>query len=159
MTTALLPVEFTAPLVEPSSPFGLYAATTFTEFGSDEALRWLPSGVQFRNRNYRGDGAFGIWGAPWCVDPDDLEPEDIKTGDPYEDNDPDPYPAMTVWAFDRLQQCGNLSEQDRREAIERVRQTFALREPIAVETEFATRILADAGAPTADRSGGGGGAP
>lgn len=148
MTTALLPVEFTPPLVDPAHPLGLAAATTWTEAADDEALRWLPSGIQLRLRGHREPGAFGIWGAPWCVSPDDLDPEDdLKTGPAPEDDDPDPFLPMTVWAMDRLEECGNLSEYDRGQVIERARTTFALREPLAVETQFATRLRADAGNP------------
>ncbi|MDA4108168.1 hypothetical protein [Mycolicibacterium holsaticum] len=149
MTTALQPVEFTPPLIAPANPLGLDAATTWTQATEGEALHWLPSGVQIRARTHRDPGAFGIWGAPWCVDPDDLDPGDVKTGPPPEDSDPDPFAAQTVWAFDRLQECGNLSEFDRGQVIERARQTFAIREPLAVETQFATRLLADAPSPTA----------
>lgn len=151
MTSALLPVEFTPPLTVSAHPLGLDAATTWIETTTpDEARRWLPEGVQFRQRTHRAPGAFGIWGAPWCVDPDDMDPEDdLKTGPAPEDDDPDPFDAMTVWAFDRLQECGNLSAFDRAQAIERVQQTFGLREPLAVETQFATRLLADAPTPTA----------
>ena len=149
MTTALLPVEFTAPLVAPEKPYSLAASTIWTDAAAGEALRWLPSGVQFRLRTHRGDTAFGIWGASWCVDPDDLTEDDVKSGPAFVDDDPDPFTPMTPWAFDRLQECGNLSEYDRAEVRERARQTFAVREPLAVETEFATRLLADAPSPTA----------
>ena len=144
MTTALLPVEFTAPLVAPVSPYGLAAATTWTETAPDQAQRWVPAGVQFRLRTHRPTSAFGIWGAAWCVDPDDLTEDDVKTGAAVEDDDPDPFEPTTVWAFDRLQECGNLSDFDRREVRERLLSAFAVREPIAVETEFATRALANA---------------
>lgn len=150
MTTALLPVEFTPPLVDRGWPYGLDAATTWTEAAEGEALHWLPSGIQFRLHTHRAPGAFGAWGADWSASPDDLDPEDdLKTGPPPEDDDSDPFLAMTVWSFDRLQDCGNLSVFDRGQAVERARQTFALREPIAVETEFAARLLADAPSPTA----------
>jgi hypothetical protein len=119
MTTALLPVEFTAPLVAPVSPYGLAAATTWTETAPDQAQRWVPAGVQFRLRTHRPTSAFGIWGAAWCVDPDDLTEDDVKTGAAVEDDDPDPFEPTTVWAFDRLQECGNLSDFDRRGVRER----------------------------------------
>jgi hypothetical protein len=149
MTSALLPVEFTAPLVAPARPYGLDGATTWTEAAGGEALRWLPSGLQFRLRTHRASSAFGVWGAPWCVDPDDLTEDDVKTGPPFEDDDPEPFEAQTVWASDRLQECGNLSSVDRGEAAERARQTLAVHEPIAIETEFVTRMLTDAPTPTA----------
>jgi hypothetical protein len=148
VTAALQPVEFTAPLVAPASPYGLDAATTWTESTSSEALRWLPSGVRFRLRTHRATSAFGIWGASWCAHPDDLTEDDVKTGPPFEDDDPDVFEAQTVWASDRLQECGNLSAFDRAEVRERARQTFDARESIAVETDFATRMLADSPAPT-----------
>lgn len=150
MTTAALPaIDFTPPLAGVSSPYGLDAATTWTEAASPEALRWLPAGVQFRLRAHRDPGTAGVWGAPWCVSPDDLDPDDdLKTGPPPEDNDPEPFEAQTIFAFDRLYACGNLSAYDRAEVRERAENTFAAREPIQVETAFATRALADAGTPT-----------
>lgn len=151
MTSALLPVEFSPPLLAPASPYGLEAVTTWTEAdpASGDALRWLPSGVQFRLRTYRPSSAFGIWDAPWCVNPDDLGPGDVKSGAAVVDDDPDPFVALTAWAADRLQECGNLSEFDRAEVRERAEQTFATREPVAVETAFATRLVTDAGTPEA----------
>ncbi|CAJ1504242.1 hypothetical protein [[Mycobacterium] holstebronense] len=146
-STGFRPIEFEAPLAEPA-PGGLEAATRWAESGADEAARWLPAGVQFEQRTHREPGSFGVWGADWCADPDDLTANDVKTGPPSSDDNPDPFVAMTVWAFDRLQQCGNLSEFDRARAIERARQTFAIRAPIAVETEFATRLLTDTATPT-----------
>ena len=149
MTTALLPVEFTPPVAAPTHPLGLDAATTWIETASpEEARRWLPAGVQFRRLAHGPTSAFGVWGAPWCVDPDDLDPDDTKTGPAVEDDDPDPFTAMTVWASDRLQECGNLSAFDRGQAVDRARQTFLQKEPLAVETEFTTRLLADAPSPT-----------
>ena len=150
MTTALLPIEFTPPLVAPASPYGLDAATTWVEkLAGDEARRWLPAGVQLRLRTHRPTSAFGIWGADWCASAEDLTEGDAKTGPAIEDDDPDPFTAMTAWAFDRLQECGNLSEFDRREVRERAEQTFMVSEPIAVETDFSTRLMADAPTPTA----------
>ena len=150
MTSALLPVEFTAPVTTPAFPLGLGAATTWIETGTaEEARRWLPAGVQFRSAAHGPDSEFGVWGAPWCVGPDDLDADDVKTGPAVEDDDPDPFTAMTIWASDRLQECGNLSAFDRAQAVERARQTFLQKEPLAVETEFTARLLADAPSPTA----------
>ncbi|MGP4054143.1 hypothetical protein ACTWP6_04855 [Mycobacterium sp. 4D054] len=149
MTTALRPIEFTPPVVAPTHPLGLDAATTWIETAAPEqARRWLPAGVQFRRQTHGPTSAFGVWGAPWCVDPDDLDADDVKTGPAVTDDDPDPFTAMTVWASDRLQECGNLSAFDRAQAVERAQQTFALKEPLAVETEFTARLLADAPSPT-----------
>ena len=150
MTSALLPVEFTPPVVAPAHPLGLDAATTWIEtVTAEEARRWLPADVQFRSATHGPDSAFGVWGAPWCVDPDDLDPGEVKTGPAVEGDDPNPFTAMTVWASDRLQVCGNLSAFDRAQAVERARQTFLQNEPLAVETEFIARLLADAPSPTA----------
>jgi hypothetical protein len=147
MTAALLPVEFTPPLQVLDNPYGLDVATHWTESREGDALRWLPSGVQFRMRTHRAPGAFGVWEADWCASLDELTAGDEKTGNPYVDDDP--FTPMTLWSFDRLQECGNLSATDRAEVLERVRQTFALRAPPAVETEFATRLLTVARTPTA----------
>lgn len=149
MTAALLPVEFSPPLVAPAAPYGLAAATFWTAAGADEPSRWLPAGVQLKLGTHRASSAFGVWDSSWCASPDDLTEDDIKTGPPFEDDDPDVFLPMTVWAADRLQPCGNLSEFDRAEVRERARQTFAIGEPLAVETEFATRMVTDAPAPTA----------
>lgn len=49
MTTPdLLPIEYRAPLVNPS-PSGLFAATTWTD---DEIPRWLAGSVRIRWHNY-----------------------------------------------------------------------------------------------------------
>jgi hypothetical protein len=109
MTSALLPVEFTAPLIAPASPYGLVAATTWTEAAPEEARRWLPAGLRFRLRTHRASSAFGVWGAPWCVDPDDFTEDDVKTGPAFDDDDPDPFTPMTVCASDRLQECGGVA--------------------------------------------------
>lgn len=149
MTTALRPIEFNPPVVAPTHALGLDAATTWIETASPEdARRWLPEGVQFRRRAHGPTSAFGVWGAPWCVDPDDLDTDDVKAGPPVEDDEPDPFTAMTVWASDRLQECGNLSPFDRAQAVDRAQQTFARTEPLAVETEFTARLLTDASTPT-----------
>ncbi|MBI3213152.1 MAG: hypothetical protein HYZ38_04970 [Mycobacterium sp.] len=148
MTTTLRAIDFTPPLVAPANPHGLDAATTWADSLDGEALRWLPAGVQFRLRTHRASSAFGSWGASWCADPNDLDPEDdVKTGPPFVDDDPDPFAPFSTFAFDRLQECGNLSEFDRREVHERAEQTFQVKEPIAVETEFSTRLVTDAGTP------------
>lgn len=152
MTTAgLPPIEFTPPLVAPISPYGLEVATAWTETTGVAARRWQPAGVQFRRATHRAPGTSGLWSADWDAAEADLTDDDTKTGPPPKDDDPDPFLAITIYASDRLQQGGNLSEFDRAQAAERLQQTFAIREPIEVETAFATRALADAGTPaTAD---------
>lgn len=131
MTTTipdLLPVRFDAPLAEPT-PHGLYAATTWHD---DEVPRWLASGVDIRTHNYGGDSAFGIWGAGWCGDPDDL-----KTGTRPED--PDAFEPLTAWSYDAC----DLTAGSRAEVRSRVQQTFRLVEQTAIEREFAARLLLD----------------
>ena len=148
MTTDLLPIEFEAPLVPHSSPYGLEAATEWTETTDPDAVRrWLPSGVQFRQRSYREPGTSGVWAAAWDVAEADLG-DNTKAGPPPEDNDPDPFVALTVFASDRLQAGGGLFAVDQAQAIGRLQETFAIREPLEVEAAFTTRALADAGTPT-----------
>jgi hypothetical protein len=140
-TPVLLPaVEFDAPLVNPS-PGGLYPVTTWVDV--EGASRFLGEGVRIRPHNYGLEDAFGVWGAPWCVDPNDLEPEDIKQG-VRPDPDADPFEAMTVWAYD--QACDPLPAS-RAEVRERVAQVMRMVEPVAVARQFAVQLLADAGTP------------
>lgn len=132
-TPSLNPIIFEAPLANPS-PNGLFAATTWTD---DTIPRWLASGVQVRLHNYGGADAFGVL-ADWCVSPDDLEPEDIKTG--TRPDVPDPFDPITSWAFDTC----DMTEPSQAEVRTRVQQNFRLVEQVAVEREFAARLIADA---------------
>ena len=132
----LLPVEYDAPLVNPSGT-GLYPATNWT----DEAApnRWLASGVHVRTHNYGGEAAFGVWTADWCANPDDLTDKDIKTGTrPAND---DPFLASTVWAYDA---CDNTAPS-RAEVDTRVQQNLRLVEQTAYEREFGSFLLSKAG--------------
>lgn len=133
----LNPVEFDAPLVN-QSPDGLYTVTTFVSRASD-VPRWLESGVRVRPHNYGGEDAFGVWDAPWCGDPGDS----IKDGE--RPDLPAPFDALTVWAFDMC----DLTVPSQAEVRERAAQNLRLIEPVAVEREFAARLLADAGTPEA----------
>lgn len=134
-TPVLAPVYFDAPLVNPA-PFGLYAATMWTE--ETGPTRWLDSGVEVRGMNYGGDGASGVWDADWCTPPALDGPR--KEGD--RPGILDPFPAMTVWAYD---EC-DLTEPSRAEVRQRAQQVFRLEEQTAVEREFAERLLIDAAA-------------
>lgn len=137
MTTALSPVVFDAPLVNPA-PNGLFATTQWTD--TDGPLRWLPSGVDFRVFNFGGDTAFGVWTAPWDAAHSELGPGDVKEGERPEF--PDTFTALTTWASDQ----GNLTTWSQDEVRTRAQQTHRLQEPNAVEHVLATRMLADAGA-------------
>lgn len=130
----LNPVEFDAPLINPA-PDGLYAATSFLAQGATDVPRWLASGVRVRPHNYGGEEAFGVWDAPWCGDPGDS----IKDGD--RPGLPEPFDPITAWAYD---QC-DLTVPSQQEVRERAAQNLRLIEPVAVEREFAARLLADAG--------------
>lgn len=140
--TAMLAVNFEAPLVNPS-PGGLYAVTSWTETAPSEPPRWLASGVQVRTHNYGGETAFGVWTADWCADPGDLTPGDIKTG--TRPDGLDPFDPITVWAYD---EC-DMTAPSKAEVRERAQQNLRLLEQVAVETEFAARAKIDAGTATA----------
>lgn len=144
MTSALLPVELTAPALTPTAPHGLYAATAFTDTTEPAApLRWLPSGVRIRPTNYGFETGFGVWGAPWCVDPDLLEPEDIKDGERPDISELAPFTALTVFGVDH-NQCGDLTGESRAEVRARATHNLELHEQVAVEREFTATLLADA---------------
>lgn len=137
MTSMLSPVRFDAPLVNPSMP-GLWSATQWTE--SEEPLRWLPSGVEIRPWNFGFEDSFGVWAAAWNARESDLEPDDVKAPADRPEGLP-AFAAITTWAAD---EC-DLSAPSRDEVRTRAAQIHRLREPIAVEKEFAARLLDDAG--------------
>lgn len=140
MTSALAPVVFDAPLVNPS-PTGLFAATVWQN--DDGPLRWLAAGVDVRPFNYGGGAAFGVWEADWDAAESDLAPEDVKTGERPEF--PDTFTAMTTWAYDE----GAMASWSQSEVQARAAQTHRLQESNAVEAAVAVRLLSDAGTPSA----------
>lgn len=146
MTSTLSAVRFDAPLVNPA-PGGLWSAVQWNEVAEGDPLRWLASGIEVVPFNYGGEESFGVWSAPWCVPEADLDPEtDVK--EPGGRAGPlDPFLALTTWAAD---EC-DLTAASQAEVRTRAVQNHRLQEPTAVEAEFATRMLADAGTPdTAD---------
>lgn len=132
---SMLPVHFEVPLLNPS-PNGLYPATFWTEIGADEPSRHL-TGVEVRPAgNYGGENASGVWGAPWCSVPP-------FGGDQKEGDRPaglDSFEPVTVWAYD---EC-DLTAPSRVEVRQRAMQIMRLEEQVAVEREFAARLLLDA---------------
>jgi|GEM_PF-1588348 len=146
MTTAetgtLLPIQFDVPLL-PGPPHGLYQVVTWAQDGT-EPLRWLPSGVLIRPSNFPGDNGFGIWGASWRASVDDLTDDDIKTGDRPDIDDLEPFTALTVYGFDH-NYCGDMTQAERQDVRDRAARNLARLEQRAVETDFAARLLDDAG--------------
>lgn len=143
MTAVLAPIRFDAPLVNPA-PGGLYPAAVWSDAAEGEALRWLPDGVEIRPHNYGGESAFGVWAAPWNAAESDLTEDDVKSG--VRPDIPDPFVAMTVWASDEHRFfCA-----DPAEARVRAQQNLRLLEPVAVESQFAARMLDDATPAAAD---------
>lgn len=140
MTGVLAPVVFDAPLVNPAAG-GLFAATVWQT--DDGPLRWLPSGVGIRPYNYGGEDAFGVWTAPWDAALSDLTEVDVKTGERPEI--PELFLPMTVYGYDQIR----LDVEDETEAQVRAAQNLRLLEPVAVEGQFAERMLDDASTPTA----------
>lgn len=137
MTGVLAPVRFEVPLVNPS-PGGLYPATVWSVAADGEPLRWLPAGVEIRPRNFGGEDAFGVWTADWDAALSDLAEDDVKTG--VRPDIPDVFAAMTVYGYD---ECW-LHAEDQTAARVRAEQNLRLLEPVAAESQFAERMLADA---------------
>lgn len=138
MTTGFAPVYFDAPLVNPS-PGGLFATTLWTE--ESGAPRWLPSGLEVRPFNY-GLSGFGVWVAPWNAAEADLTADDRKL--PGDRPAPlDPFVAITTFASDAC----DMRQESQAEVKKRTSQAHRMLEPIAVESAFADRLLADAGTP------------
>lgn len=142
MTTALLPIEFEAPLIAPTLG-GLFAATTWAE--ETGPTRWLASGIRVRVNNYGADASAGIWGAPWCASPDDLTADDVKTG--TRSDNLAPFTALTLWAFAQSED-DDLRDPTAAEVRDRAQRTLALFEPVTIEREFAARLLTDVDTPT-----------
>ncbi|AHB79333.1 major capsid pentamer protein [Mycobacterium phage JAMaL] len=126
-------VHFTPPPLNPTT-YGLYGAVGTWQTDPDN--RWH-HGVEFRSGgNYGGEGSFGIWNAPWCGTPDPAD--QLKTGE--RPDNLDPFYPVTVWAYD---EC-DLTAPSRAEVEARAAQVLRLEEQVAVEREFAARLLLDA---------------
>lgn len=131
MTNPLPPLEYVATPV-PSSGYGLYAAATLIDTG--EVARHL-GGVNLWP--YNCDDGFGTYSTELC----DADPPVIKeAGDRPA---PTLFNPMVVWA---ASECA--PDQTEEEVMARARHTRTLHEPLLVESAFATRLLADAAAPT-----------
>jgi hypothetical protein len=139
--SALSPVQFDAPLVNPS-PTGLFAATQWTDFGEGSPLRWLPSGVDVRVYNFGGDDAFGVWTADWNAAESDLGEGDLKAG--VRPEFPDTFLPLTTYGFD---EC-DITAPSRDEIRTRAAQVHRIQEANAVETQVGERLLDDAPTPT-----------
>lgn len=135
MTSALSPVTFDAPLLNPA-PNGLFAATQWTD--ETGPLRWMPSGVDFHVFNYGGGSQFGVWTAAWNAKESDLGANDVKEG--VRPEFPDTFLALTTYAAD---EC-DLLKTSRDEIDTRAQQVHRLQEPNQVEATLAARMLADA---------------
>lgn len=135
-TAVLAPTRFQAPPINPA-PNGLYAATQWTEIAEDQPSRHL-NGVEVRGINYGGDSAFGVWEGHYCAAP---QPGQIKDG--VRPGILPPFEPVTVWAYD---EC-DLTAPGRVEVEQRAAQILRLEEQVAVEQEFANRMLLDAGTP------------
>lgn len=131
MTAPVLDVvHHEVPPLNPS-PNGLFPATTWLD---DPDNRWL-NGVEFRGINYGGENAFGIWEGHYCAEP--------VPGQKKEGTRPailDPFAPITVWAYD---EC-DLLAPTREEVKARAAQILKLEEQVAVEQEFANRLILDA---------------
>ncbi|UGQ43399.1 hypothetical protein [Rhodococcus aetherivorans] len=128
-----LPVQYDAPPVNPPTD-GLYlAATMLDRTGPDRLL----SGVDIWSMNCAT--GWGTWDVEPCADPG---VDDLKDGERA--SVLTTFAPLTVWGYD---QCD--PTEDPAEITARALQNVRLHEQNLVETHFATRILADAGAPTA----------
>lgn len=125
------PIYFDAPPVNPSG-YGLYAAATVIEVnGPDRHL----GGVDIRPFNC--DQGFGTYSAELCDD-------DVPAVKAAERALPaGTFAPVVVWAAD---ECA--TDTTEQEAQARAAHTRSLHEPLLVESVFAARMLADAGAPT-----------
>ncbi|MCF6386540.1 hypothetical protein L2K20_06115 [Mycobacterium sp. MBM] len=141
MTSVLSPVRFDAPLVNPA-PGGLFYATQWQD--TEAPPRWLPAGVEVRPFNYGLDVAgFGVWAADWDAVHSELDPEDDAKRPGERPQALPVFAAITTWAADE----SDATAASQAEVRLRVQQICRLKEPLAVEVEFAARMLDDAGTP------------
>lgn len=130
------PIDFDAPAVNPAG-FGLYSAAQMVDTGNKSRIY---AGVQFRPSVNCAANA-GTWPSEPCPDITGLKKEGERPtpGDPFD--------PVTVWAYDECR-----ADEPEADVLARANQTLRLQEPLLVESAFATRLLADAGAPTAATS-------
>ncbi|AAQ12090.1 major capsid pentamer protein [Mycobacterium phage Mutante] len=142
MTTPTPPVldvvHYEVPPVNPS-PNGLFPATTWI---SDPDNRFF-NGVEVRGPNYGGEDAFGTWEGHYCSVPPMGEDDQRKDG--ARPDILDAFDPITVWAYD---EC-DPTAPSRAEVLARAAQILRLEEQVAIEREFANRMLTDAGTPAA----------
>lgn len=138
MTSALLPVRIPAAPVNPS-PNGLIAGTDWVD--DSAPLRWLPSGIEFDVINYGGAASFRKWTPKWDAKHSDLDPEADKKLPGVRPAIPAAFVALTLVASDE----GALPSWSQEQVKLRATQVHRLQEPLWVETEFAARMLSDAG--------------
>ena len=131
---------FDPPQIVPSRT-GLYQHVDWIQDG-DPARFLMNDGVAFRPMNFGGSTAFGVLDAAWCVDPD---VGDLDGSRPAIDKS-SPFVHETVWASDE-NQCGDMTEESRQEVRDRAQRNMLRLEQVAAETQFATRLLTDAGTP------------
>lgn len=131
MTNPMPVVDYDAPPVNPAG-LGLYdVATVITDAGPTRAqagIRIIP---------FNCADSFGGWDTNPCADPED----NLKEGERDDPNDE--FLPFTAWAYD---ECD--VRQTDAESQARAIQTLRLHEPLLVESDFAARLLVDAGTPT-----------
>jgi hypothetical protein len=130
MAVNTLPVVFNAPTL-PSQGFGLYAAATM--FDTGELSRELLAGVDLYPHNC--DTGIGTYSAALC----DPSPATKTPGDRADLQHFDP---IVVYAASECR-----PDQSEVEVMARARQVMALQESLVVESDFASKALAAAGAP------------
>lgn len=130
MTNPLPPVDYVAQPV-PGSGYGLAAAATIIDTG--EVARHL-GGVNIWP--YNCDTGAGTYSTDLCDD----DPVVKAAGERPE---PVTFSPLVVWA---ASECA--PDQTEEEVMARAAHTRTLHEPLLVESAFATRLLADAAAPT-----------
>lgn len=130
-TPGLPPVDYVPPPLTPAGN-GLYAAATITEVTGP--ARQL-GGV--RIWPYNCDQGYGTYSAELCSDDEPAIKAAQDRPGPLE------FEPVVVWAADECR-----PDQTETEVLARAVHSRALHEPLLVESAFAVRLLADAGAPT-----------
>lgn len=135
----------------PPYPHGIYEHVSWLNSG-DPARFLIEDGVVIRPANFGGESSFGVWGAKWSTDPDDLDPvDDVKTGSRPVVDESEPFTHETVFGFDQ-NYVGNLRADERAAVEDRALRSLLRHEQMSAEKQLAARMLADVGTPAAATS-------
>ncbi len=125
------------PPVIPPFPHGLYEAVSWVEDGGPARFLY-EDGVVIRPQNFLGVDLLKTYTPSWCVDPSDGA---LRADQLPDITALDPFLHETVTGSGKTQ-CGDLTEESRQEALDRLLKRFLRTEQLFAETQLAAKMLA-----------------